>query len=86
VYSTILEEDYSKTTLPICESRKKHSVGPLVWGRNKTAACLYASSEPDDDSDLIGFHKAFDVEEEKLAYEFDESGAGDAMAITDDGK
>ena len=50
-----------------------------------TAGCLYASSEPDDDSDLIGFHKAFDVEEGKLDYEFDESGAGDAVAITDDG-
>jgi hypothetical protein len=56
----------------------------MVWGRESTAAYLFASSEPPNDI-LVGCHKGFDVEVQKVAFDFDASEAGDAISITQDG-
>ena len=64
--------------------RRKQVVGELTWGRGPTSAWLFASSEPQNG--FSGFHKAFDVGSRKVALDLDASGAGDAMAVTEDGK
>jgi len=58
----------------------------MVWGRESTAAYLFASSEPPGDVNFDGFHKGFDVEVQKVAFDLDASEAGDAINITQDGQ
>ncbi|GLB41833.1 putative WD40 repeat-like protein [Lyophyllum shimeji] len=62
-------------------SRTQHPVGSIAWGHGPTSSHIFASSE----GDFTGFHKAFDVDRSTVAYQFDEEGSGDAMAVTDDG-
>ena len=57
----------------------------MVWGRESTSAYLFASSEPHVDVNFDGFHKGFDVEEQKVIFDFDAGEAGDAICITQDG-
>lgn len=84
IYSE-LSADAAETSFSLSRARDKHSVGAMAWGRSQTEGHLFASSEPEQE-DYTGFHKAFDVGAEKIIYEFDEKGSGDAIAITDDGK
>jgi hypothetical protein len=58
----------------------------MIWGHESTAAYLFASSEPHGDVNFNGFHKGFDVEVQKVAFDFDANEAGDAISITQDGQ
>jgi hypothetical protein len=73
-------------SLSLVGRKADHSVGAIVWGRESTAAYLFASSEPHGDEDFNGFHKGFDVEAQKVAFDFDVNEAGDAITITQDGQ
>jgi hypothetical protein len=86
VYSDI-SEDPSETQLYLFGKHVDHCVGAMVWGLEATSGLLFASSEPhaSDDHNLRGYHKAFDVTNQKTAYQFDADEAGDAMCIAPDG-
>ncbi|KAF5383793.1 hypothetical protein D9615_003544 [Tricholomella constricta] len=84
IYSN-LSQGASVSRLSLFGKRSQHSVGAIIWGRGPTASNLYASSEPKED-DFTGFHKAFDAIEGKMIFAFDESGSGDTMDVTEDGR
>ncbi|KAG6910008.1 hypothetical protein DXG01_013730, partial [Tephrocybe rancida] len=67
------------------QRKKDHPVGAMVWGRGPTAEYLFASSEPNDSTKFIGFHKAIDAETWRVSYTFDEDGAGDEITVPNDG-
>ncbi|KAF8074958.1 WD40-repeat-containing domain protein [Lyophyllum atratum] len=78
----------SVLTLSVCgkKTRTKNIVGAIEWGRGPTSSYLFASSESDTrNNDFNGFHKAFDVNQGTMAYEFDAKGSGDEIAVTEDG-
>ncbi|KAG6905134.1 hypothetical protein DXG01_004645 [Tephrocybe rancida] len=56
----------------------------MVWGRGPTAEYLFASSEPNDPTKSIGFHKAIDAEAWRVSYTFDEDGTGDEITVPND--
>lgn len=84
IYSNILE-DSSDTILPLTGKHTDHCVGAMVWGLERTSDLLFASSEPPLDHELKGYHKAFDINKQKMAYQFDAHEAGDAICISADG-
>lgn len=81
-----LRQDATAISLSLFGRRADHSVGAMAWGRDSTAVYLFASSEPTRDANFNGFHKGFDVEMQKVAFDFDASEAGDAIGITQDGQ
>jgi hypothetical protein len=80
-----LSSDVTETCLSLFGRKTRDSVGAMAWGRGSTAVYLFASSEPLNDTHLVGHHKGFDVEVQKVAFDFDASEAGDAISITQDG-
>lgn len=70
----------------IAPAKTNHSVGAIAWGREQTSSYLFASSEPSDTSDNSGAHRAVDIHEGKISYNFSAKEAGDAMAVDDLGK
>jgi WD40 repeat protein len=58
----------------------------MTWGLEGTSHYLFASSEPHDDDDYNGFHRAFDMNRKKHVFDFDAKEAGDAMALDCHGK
>jgi hypothetical protein len=76
----------SETIFAIAPSKGNHSVGAITWGRDQTSAYLFASSEPPSDTgDYSGAHRALDIHEGKIAYNFSAREAGDAMTVDDSG-
>ncbi|KAG6832257.1 hypothetical protein H0H87_002153 [Tephrocybe sp. NHM501043] len=69
----------------ILVGRKNSSVGAMLWGYGPTANTVFTSTEPHDATKYVGQHKAVDVEKRKVDYSFEEDGAGDEIAVTDDG-
>jgi len=76
----------SKVRFAIGPPKAGHSVGAIAWGRDQTSSYLFASSEPTDTGDLTGAHRALDIHEEKIAYNFSSEEAGDAMAVDELGQ
>lgn len=70
----------------IAPSKTDHSVGAFTWGRGQTSSFLFASSEPSDTRDPSGAHRAVDVHESRIAYNFSAREAGDAMTVDDLGE
>jgi hypothetical protein len=89
LFSGVLDERGDEAEIPIVDKGQRrgirHNIGPMTWGRGITADYIYASTEPEDDEDFTGFHKAFDATVAKAAYTLDAEGAGDAIAMTNDG-
>lgn len=75
----------TETSLSLFGRKADNSVGAMVWGRESTAVYLFASSEPSGNVNFNGFHKGFDIEVQKVAFDFDAKEAGDAISITEDG-
>ncbi|KAG6898980.1 hypothetical protein C0993_002069 [Termitomyces sp. T159_Od127] len=74
------------TPISLSGHKKKDScVGAMTWGCDVTANHLFASSEPLDSAKFVGYHKAIDAEKWQPLYAFDEIGAGDEIAVTNDG-
>lgn len=76
----------TETSLSLFGRKADNSVGAMVWGRESTAVYLFASSEPSGNVNFNGFHKGFDIEVQKVAFDFDAKEAGDAISITEDGQ
>ncbi|KAG6866593.1 hypothetical protein C0991_002081 [Blastosporella zonata] len=64
---------------------RRDPIGAMAWGHGSSSNHLFASSEPLDQESYFGNHKAVDAERWKVAYSFDESGAGDEIAVSTDG-
>lgn len=84
IYSS-LSSDGSVSALLVSGKKSQHDVGAIAWGQGPTMSHIFASSEPNDPQVFLGFHKAFDAVEGKLLYTFEEHGAGDTMAVTENG-
>ncbi|KAG6897811.1 hypothetical protein C0992_010615 [Termitomyces sp. T32_za158] len=86
LFSDITSSPVQMTPLSLSGHKKKDfSVGAIIWGCKPTANHLFASSEPLDAAIFTGYHKAIDAERWQPLYAFDEIGAGDEIAITNDG-
>jgi WD40 repeat protein len=72
--------------LSVAPANASHSAGAMTWGLEGTSHYLFASSEPHDDDDYNGFHRAFDMNRKKHVFDFDAKEAGDAMALDCHGK
>ncbi|THH20005.1 hypothetical protein EW146_g1268 [Bondarzewia mesenterica] len=72
--------------LHVTPPSESHSTGAMIWGRECTSHILFASSEPREEWDVTGYHKAFDYGHQKLLYEFDAKEGGDAMALDPKGR
>ncbi|KAF9477384.1 WD40 repeat-like protein [Pholiota conissans] len=66
---------------PLYPDGAPHVVGSMAWGLEATSSHLFASSEPVEPAHLIGTHKAFDIQERKVVYQFDAAEAGDTLCV-----
>ena len=82
---SLKESNLVYASLPVAPAGAQHSAGAMVWGAGATADYIFASSEPYG-TEHTGFHQAFDVHTGKMAYSFDASEAGDAMALDSSGE
>jgi hypothetical protein len=79
-------EMVSQIAFLVAPANSAHSTGAIVWGREGSSQYLFASSEPSGEDDCRGFHRAFDLNQKKMAYEFDAKEAGDAIALSRHGE
>lgn len=75
----------STIELPLADDHLQHRVRAMVWGLEKTSDLLFVLSEPLFQHDLDGYHKAFDINKQMMAYRLDASEAGDTLSVTSDG-
>jgi WD40 repeat protein len=75
---------YSKGSWWVPET-KGHGVGPLAWGRHRTAHFMFASTEPNDVQSSNGYHGFCDIVKLKH-FQLDATEAGDAIAIDPTGE
>ena len=74
-------------TLTVAPAHSAQSTGAIVWGLEGTSHYLFASSESSGgDDNYTGFHRAFDLNKATFAYQFDANEAGDAIALSPNGK
>ncbi|KAF9006059.1 WD40-repeat-containing domain protein [Cyathus striatus] len=66
-------------------TRQRHSVGAMAWGANASNNLLFASSEPLEGNESIGYHKAFDIVHQRAVCDFDAREAGDSLALSNSG-
>ena len=66
---------------PLFPDDAPHVVGSMAWGLEATSSHLFASSEPIEPAHLVGTHKAFDIQKNKVVYQFDAAEAGDTLCV-----
>ncbi|KAL1667098.1 hypothetical protein GGF50DRAFT_49394 [Schizophyllum commune] len=90
-----LDCDRPIDTYPVAEPGSDHAVSAIVWGKGPSKDYIFASTEPastsdDEEPPPIGFHKGFNVRTgnrfELIPAGTHDSGAGDALAVNDEGK
>jgi len=62
------------------------ATGVMAWGAHSTSNLLFASTEPYDDDEFMGWHRAFDVHAQKTVIKLGVNEAGDDMAIDPTGE
>ncbi|KAL1734035.1 hypothetical protein EV714DRAFT_203322 [Schizophyllum commune] len=90
-----LDSDRPIDTYQVAEPGSDHAVSAIVWGKGPSRDYIFASTEPastsdDEEPPPIGFHKGFNVRTgnrfELIPAGTHDSGAGDALAVNDEGK
>jgi hypothetical protein len=78
-----------ETKLHVAPPDADHAAGTVLWGCGPTEHLIYASSEPrnsDDEGKDQGSHRAYDMSLGRELFSFSANEAGDAGAISPDGK